>query len=198
MHYRALVVLLLRPADGCAAHFAALQRVRRGHDQAYRRWTPHITLIPPFLVDSAEVARLDELADALAPVCAAAAPHTLTLTAIGTFRLRRYHNIHLVPADAAPLAALQRELAAAAAASGVPTSTQAFAPHASLGQSYSAADKARIAAGAQHALGLRVPVDHVAIMYKPAGAPGGYDIYRELPLGRASPTPDRTDAPAAT
>lgn len=187
MQYRALVVLLLRPASGCGAQFAALERVRAAHDHAYRRWRPHITLIPPFLLDEEGLsARLESLAAALAPVCAAAAPHTLTLAALGTFRLRRYHNIHLVPADAAPLAALQEQLSAAAAASGIPPSTQPFAAHASLGQSYSAADKARIAAGAQHALGLRVPVDHVAIMYKPAGAPGGYAMYRELPLGPAA------------
>ncbi|WFD35375.1 hypothetical protein MCUN1_002229 [Malassezia cuniculi] len=188
--YRALLVVHLRPVGAHAAKFAALERIREAHDHAFERWRPHLTLIPPFVFD-ADVPglndRMDALCDALAPVCAATPPHILTLGQIGSFRLSRYHNIHLRPTDQTALASLHAALCAAARGH-VPARalrTKGFTAHASLGQSYSAADKREICTAASEAVGLDVAVDSVQVMYKEASVSGPYALWRELPLEHA-------------
>lgn len=186
--YRALLVVFLRPiGEGSAGRFATLESVRRTHDHAYERWHPHLTLIPPFLFESDTTAlagRLDALGDAVAPACATTSPFTLTFGEIGTFKLARYHNIHLRPSDQTALAALHASLCHAARGH-VPDKalrTKGFTAHASLGQSYSAADKAKIATAARGVTGLTVAVDRVHLVYKEASAQGPYSIWSELPL----------------
>ena len=209
--YTALVVLLLRPAGAAdAQRMQQMQRIRHTYDAAYTRWLPHITLVPPFAVpppdaDAGEDAEpaapggappwlaraLDALSDDTARACAQHARHRLALTEIGVFRLRRYENVHLRPSasSAPPLLALQRDIQRAAAphlpARG--RRRERFVPHASLGQAYSAEDRAAIELEAVrdcrlHDGGISVAVDHVQVMYKPSGARGPYTLYREAAL----------------
>ncbi|WFD33081.1 hypothetical protein MSPP1_004138 [Malassezia sp. CBS 17886] len=50
--YTALVVILLQPHGALASQrIQHLQRIRHTHDAAYARWLPHMTLIPPFVVE---------------------------------------------------------------------------------------------------------------------------------------------------
>ena len=88
-----------------------------------------------------------------------------------------------------PLLALQRDIQRAAAphlpARG--RRRERFVPHASLGQAYSAEDRAAIELEAVrdcrlHDGGISVAVDHVQVMYKPSGARGPYTLYREAAL----------------
>jgi len=209
--YTALVVVLLEPLGTTAERrFQALQQIRHAHDAAYTRWLPHLTLIPPYQLHVADedpepmatVSRsLDGLAEALAPVCARHSAHELTLSEVCSFRLRRYHNIHLRPTrtSGAPLVALQRELGAAATAH-LPRSSRRrenFVPHASLGQSYSPEDTAHIQEEARRWLACRLPsepvqldeglcvsVHRIQIMYKTSQQKGPYTLWKELSLRR--------------
>lgn len=208
--YTALVVLLLRPAGAAdAQRLQQLQRIRHTYDAAYTRWLPHITLVRPFAVPPPDagaegdadagaagappwLARvLDTLSDDTARACARHARHRIALTDLGVFRLRRYENVHLRPsaASAPPLLALQRDIQRAAAphlpARG--RRRERFVPHASLGQAYTAEDRAAIELEAErdcrlHDGGIAVAVDHVQVMYKPSGARGPYTLYREATL----------------
>lgn len=209
--YTALVVVLLAPRGATAERrFQALQRIRHAHDSAYARWLPHLTLIPPYLVHVpdddpeplATVSRsLDALAQSLAPVCAQHVMHHLTLSEIHSFRLRRYHNIHLRPTRASgePLVAFQRELSAAASPHmpRAPRRRETFVPHASLGQSYSPDDTAHIQEEARRWLACRLPsepaqpdeglavsIQRIQIMYKSSQQKGPYTLWKELSLCR--------------
>ena len=209
--YTALVVVLLEPLGATAERrYQALQQIRHAHDAAYTRWLPHLTLIPPYQLHVpdedpeplATVSRsLDALAQALMPVCAKHMAHELNLSELHSFRLRRYHNIHLRPtrASGAPLVTLQRELSVAAS-SHIPRSArrrEGFVPHASLGQSYSPEDTAHIQEEARRWLacrlpsepaqldeGLRVSIRQIQLMYKTSQQKGPYTLWRELSLSR--------------
>lgn len=209
--YTALVVVLLEPLGATAERrFHALQQIRHAHDAAYTRWLPHITLIPPYLLHVADedpeplatVSRsLDALAHDLAPVCAAHAAHEICLSEIHSFRLRKYHNIHLRPthASGAPLVALQHDLRRAAAPHlpRPPRRHETFVPHASLGQSYTPEDTVHIQEEAQRWLmcrlpsepaqsgeGLQVSIQRIQIMYKTSQKKGPYTLWKELSLFR--------------
>ena len=126
--YTALVVVLLRPHGATAARrYEELQRIRHAHDAAYQRWLPHMTLIPPFQMQTREPegaegqvpdgirARLDAMAAAIRPTCQEHASMVLQLNEVHLFPLRRYRNLHLRPPEACiePLAALQKDVSQA-------------------------------------------------------------------------------------
>ncbi|EPQ31460.1 uncharacterized protein PFL1_00795 [Pseudozyma flocculosa PF-1] len=119
-----VVALLVEPASGRdRARFDRLQEVRRVHDQAFDRWLPHITLIPPFFisgneqfltsVDEAGKAQepddasandddgisktLTELSSRLETACRQHEQHHLLVDQVSSFKLRAYTNIHLRP-----------------------------------------------------------------------------------------------------
>lgn len=123
--YTALVVVLLRPHGATAARrYEELQRIRHAHDAAYQRWLPHMTLIPPFQMQTRESegaegqvpdgirARLDAMAASVRPACQQHASMVLQLNEVHLFPLRRYRNLHLRPPEACiePLAALQKDV----------------------------------------------------------------------------------------
>lgn len=201
--YTTLVVLLLRPAAGVdAQRMQSLQRIRHTYDAAYTRWLPHITLIPPFQIEKEAEGEgvppslaqtLDRVSTDAQKACDRTAAHTLRLAEIGTFRLRRYENVHLRPdaATASPLMALQRDLQKEVAPH-IPKGKrrrEKFVPHASLGQAYAADDKQEIVFEATRDLGLDGPepgvlvqADRIQVMYKPSHEKGAYTLWRELAL----------------
>lgn len=210
--YTALVAVLLEPSGTLAERrFTALQRIRHMYDAAYSRWLPHITLIPPFRWSSTEPmsstdpppwlqTKLHALTQDLQAACALHHSHTLTLSDINTFRLRRYSNVHLRPdqASGTPLVALQRDLARAAQLhlpTGAKRKRERFIPHASLGQAYSCDDQRALFDEARQTLGatapeessiedggLRVRIHQVQVMYKPSTQKGPYTIWSHVPL----------------
>lgn len=230
--YTALVVVLLKPRGALAEQrFRKLQRIRHTYDAAYTRWLPHMTLVPPFIMQPPRdtlgdapqphqvppwlAQALDALSADLRGACSKHTPHTVTLCETHLFPLRKYRNVHLRPdrASGAPLLALQRDVADAAAPHmpTVPRRRERFVPHASLGQAYTPEDRADMvfeaerflgstdhtrggapgaAAAAPH--GLATLVDRVQVMYKLSQQKGPYMTWAELPLAgpttRACPT----------
>lgn len=208
--YTALVVVLYTPKNALAEQrYGALQVIRRTHDAAFRRWRPHLTLIPPFHIRSDEPASaqpppwlaqaLRALTHDLRRVCSEHDAHDLQLSQIGSFKLRRYQNIHLRPSTAtsAPLMALQAALADAAAPH-LPTSRrqhERFVAHSSLGQAHSKTQRATLVDEASTHLGavplnatpdedsgLLARIDRIQVMYKPTEHRGPYTLWEEVPL----------------
>ncbi|TKY89713.1 hypothetical protein EX895_001498 [Sporisorium graminicola] len=114
-----VLVVLLRPSTPAdRRRFEDLQTLRRKHDQAFERWLPHITLVPPFTLSSSSLEassalasgtgleqlvqlhteKLSQIAKAAAEVCHTHASHRLLLDQVSTFPLRNYTNVHLRPA----------------------------------------------------------------------------------------------------
>lgn len=183
--YTALVVVLLRPHGATAARrFDELQRIRHAHDAAYQRWLPHMTLIPPFQMQTREPegaegqlpdgirARLDAMTAAIRPACQEHVSMVLQLNEVHLFPLRRYRNLHLRPPEASiePLAALQKDVSQAmqphipSEKERQPRQQNRFVPHASLGQAYTPEDKEDIIEDATRSLGCvdRTSRDHDA------------------------------------
>lgn len=99
-----LVVLLSPTTEQDRRGYDELQKLRRRHDQAFGRWLPHITLVPPFTLaastnDGRPLAeeKLSTIATAAEQVCLRHASHTLLLDQVSTFPLRSYTNVHLRP-----------------------------------------------------------------------------------------------------
>lgn len=113
-----VIVVLLQPyGDQDQRRYEELQKLRQRHDQAFVRWLPHITLIPPFTLtappqvddlnesssDELDAVvqrhepRLSEIAQAALEVCKGHAAHSLLLDQVSTFPLRKYTNVHLRP-----------------------------------------------------------------------------------------------------
>ncbi|GAK67992.1 uncharacterized protein PAN0_030d6222 [Moesziomyces antarcticus] len=107
-----IVVLLSPRTPSDRRRYDALQQLRREHDQAYARWLPHITLIPPFILSShqpsstgdifadlvsSNAQKLDRIKQVAAEVCARYHAHALRLDQVATFPLRAYTNVHLRP-----------------------------------------------------------------------------------------------------
>ncbi|CDR99700.1 uncharacterized protein SPSC_05298 [Sporisorium scitamineum] len=113
-----LVVLLKPSTTRDQQRFEDLQILRRRHDQAFDRWLPHITLVPPFTLSSSnakgtsalepgtvleELAqlhaeKLSQIVKAAAETCSKHSNHQLLLDQVSTFPLRKYTNVHLRPA----------------------------------------------------------------------------------------------------
>ncbi|WFC99416.1 hypothetical protein MYAM1_002160 [Malassezia yamatoensis] len=203
--YTVVVVILLRPAAAVdAQRIKHLQRIRKTYDSAYERWLPHITLIPPFRLGRATqeestdsmlpgwfVKKLDNLRRDLEYACGKHSKHHLSLTELGSFRLRAYENIHLRPnkETASQLFDLQHDIRRASVPH-VPKEFQenrAWKPHVSLGQAYTPQDQTAIRTEAMRdcALGqggIEIAVDQVEIMYKPTKYRGGYTVYQGVPI----------------
>ncbi|SPO28500.1 uncharacterized protein UTRI_04897 [Ustilago trichophora] len=108
-----LVILIKPSSDQDKQRYDQLQQLRRQHDQAFSRWLPHITLIPPFtlagpsntkdsspaLADLVNIheAKLSQIAEAARKVCKRHETHSLLIDQVSTFPLRKYTNIHLRP-----------------------------------------------------------------------------------------------------
>ncbi|SNX85669.1 uncharacterized protein MEPE_04378 [Melanopsichium pennsylvanicum] len=112
-------VILVEPCTPRAQLcYDKLQRLRQKYDQAYRRWLPHITLIPPFIlngrngqIDESLTSRrlrlerliqlheqkLSQIAQAARQACAGHESHSLLLDQVSAFSLPKYANIHLRP-----------------------------------------------------------------------------------------------------
>jgi len=87
--------------------WAAIQAIRQKHDNKFRRWMPHITLIYPFR-------SVDDFPMLHGPLAAAVARLPLfevTLAEFKTFRHRRGYTIWLNPVPHEPLADLHEVLA---------------------------------------------------------------------------------------
>lgn len=80
--------------------YEQLQGVRRQWDDAFPRWSPHITLIPPFVVPKDPPNQLDAIAGKIRTVCERKSSFRLALDDCGRFKLRAYSNIHLRPSSA--------------------------------------------------------------------------------------------------
>lgn len=79
--------------------FGRLQDVRRKWDDAFPRWSPHITLVPPFVVPRDPPNQLDDIASRIRAVCERKPSFGLALEECGRFKLRAYSNIHLRPSS---------------------------------------------------------------------------------------------------
>lgn len=224
-------------ASSQAHLFKQLETVRRKWDAAAPRWVPHITLIPPFVVPDEvqvkhEVGSLTQegagersrdqdpheaassilrtisqrIADALSEV----QPHTVRLDDMGSFKLRKYWNVHLRPHSKDPsqpgptttnngrdeFIAMQDVLARALP--DLVTDERPFSPHASLGQARTKeeleelmrlgrgltgqADEA-IEDSAEPKRCLECSVSEVTLLAKPQGKPGPYDVWATIDIG---------------
>ncbi|SPO29374.1 uncharacterized protein UTRI_04897_B [Ustilago trichophora] len=109
-----VLVILIKPSNKQdKQRYDQLQQLRRKHDQAFSRWLPHITLIPPFTLanpskieDSNSILdelikihelKLSQIAEAALQVCAKHETHSLLIDQVSTFPLRKYTNVHLRP-----------------------------------------------------------------------------------------------------
>lgn len=203
-----------------------IQSIRRMYDQAYIRWEPHLTLIPPFIIPFSAsplcddeqpniniVARkaedqttrnilnetLDEICNTIQSICKSLDQHDLILDQVGHFTLKRYDTIHLRPShlrkdDAFLQLQSQLELALPQAMQNLrnkgKASKDAYNPHLTLGQSFSAKGKKDIYELAVQAIAerpdkedpLRIKVDKIQLMVKPVNRSGPYDVYKEFSL----------------
>lgn len=204
----AVIAYLVKPerivgsSDGEGA-YTRLQEIRQQYDDAYSRWVPHITLIPPFLVDAD---RLDSIAASMTRVCARHDAHEVDFGRVGQFKLRRYTNVHLGANggsgkkgdDAGGLAALSELQADLDDTIGSSPSTQsrrggssnkqqpsdrAFTPHISLGQAYTQYQIDAISKAALKKVGsLTLHVNGITLMSKPQSRSGPYDVWSEVSL----------------
>ncbi|KAJ1034838.1 hypothetical protein NDA13_001092 [Ustilago tritici] len=111
----AILVVFIKPfAEEDQYRFEKIQKIRRRYDQAFNRWLPHITLIPPFKLSPASSSndeppasledllslheqKLSQIAQAALEVCNRHQAHTSLLDQVSTFPLRKYKNVHLRP-----------------------------------------------------------------------------------------------------
>ncbi|PWN22398.1 hypothetical protein BCV69DRAFT_142766 [Microstroma glucosiphilum] len=82
--------------------YGRLQEIRRKWDDAFPRWNPHITLIPPFVVPRDPPGQLDDVAGRIRTVCEQQPRFKLALDDCSRFKLRAYSNIHLRPSSGQP------------------------------------------------------------------------------------------------
>lgn len=110
-----VLVILIKPCTEQDQHrYDELQKLRHRHDQAFNRWLPHITLIPPFILSSPSLndakspaeakdlislheQKLSQIAQAAQEVCKHHQAHSLLFDQVSTFPLRAYKNVHLRP-----------------------------------------------------------------------------------------------------
>lgn len=199
MSFTALVVVLVEPVGAAAQRrLSMLQHVRKVFDPAYRRWPPHITLVPPAIYtpdgqdDALDppawlVRHLQCLTASVQRVCAEHPPHTLQLCHLAAFE-RREAILHLRPSasSAAPLLSLQADVAQAAMPHmpGVRLRST-YVPHMTLGRVKNLDRRRQLEQQVTDVLGdgLEVRVDRVHIMYKRGEAKQPYATWRALPLG---------------
>lgn len=163
-----VVALLVKEQHGPGdkARLEMIQDVRRRFDQAYSRWEPHLTLIPPFTVpfyENQEGSRhstqaeggsqgrsllheaLEGISETIQQVCSRQAQHTLTLDSAGHFSVKRYSTVHLRPStstDHQAFLELQSGLHMALgqaqenARNKGRQKTDGFKPHLTLGQAF--------------------------------------------------------------
>ena len=109
-----------------------VQAVREAHDQQFRRWMPHLTLLYPFAPKRDFTRMLPELAQAVWEQ----KPFELTLARFSSFRHgRESYTVWLEPTPAEPLAKLHRALMGTLPQFGDTGSFKGgFTPHLSVGQ----------------------------------------------------------------
>lgn len=237
-------------ASSQAHLFKQLETVRRKWDAAAPRWVPHITLIPPFVVPDEvqvkhEVGSLTQeergersrdrdphetgssilqtisrrIADALSEI----QPHTVRLDDVGSFKLRKYWNVHLRPKSKEPsqpgpmttnngrdeFIAMQDVLARALPE--LITDKRPFSPHASLGQARTKEELEELMRLGRGLTGqaddtvddaaepercLECSVSEVTLLAKPQGRPGPYDVWATIDLGRGRGAEGGSASPA--
>lgn len=217
--------------------FKQLETVRRKWDAAAPRWVPHITLIPPFVVpDEGQVKHevgsltqeersersrgqdphdaassiLQSISQRIADALSEIQPHTVRLDDVGSFKLRKYWNVHLRPqskeaSQSGPtttdngrdeFTAMQNVLARALPE--LVTDNRPFAPHASLGQARTKEELAELMRLGRGLTGqadeaiensaepkrcLECSVSEVTLLAKPQGKPGPYDVWATIDIG---------------
>jgi len=199
MSFTALVVVLVEPQGATAQRrLSMLQHVRKVFDPAYRRWPPHITLVPPavYTPDGQDdaldppawlVRHLQRLTAGVERVCAEHPTHILQLRHLAAFE-RREAILHLRPSasSAEPLLSLQADVAQAALPHmpGVRLRST-YVPHMTLGRVKTVERRRELEQRVMEVLGdgLEVRVDRVHIMYKRGEAKQPYTTWRALPLG---------------
>ncbi|CAO1626844.1 unnamed protein product [Sympodiomycopsis kandeliae] len=176
-----------------------IQAVRQEWDDAYARWVPHITLIPPFVVQmpkggdnnsNKETNPLSSIGHELQTTCSNHRLHTIALNSVGKFNLRSYSNIHLRPSSSqtslAELKLLQSDLNQSLSSYTVhkrgKKKEKEFHPHLSLGQSRSSEDEKTIREAVE-GLEVECTIDSVALLAKPQGRSGMYDLVKSVELG---------------
>lgn len=193
-----VVAYLLSRTEQNSTGFDRIQSIRQEWDDAYNRWVPHITLIPPFVVEMPKHNDtidndnpLKSIAKEVHNTCSNHSSHSITLNSIGKFRLRAYSNIHLCPSPPAgseQLNTLQADLSQSLSSylqNSKKRKEKEFKPHLSLGQSRSVEDEARIrelAAGIE----VQCEVGSIALLAKPQSRAGRYDLIESVSLSSLS------------
>ena len=109
-----------------------IQAIRQRYDRHVRRWMPHITLLYPFR----PAAEFDEVAPAMAHVCAGLKPFTVELPTFHAFaHARDHYTLWLAPEPREAVIALQAALGRVVPeCDDVQRHPQGFTPHLSVGQ----------------------------------------------------------------
>lgn len=197
--YIAVVAYLLRVESIVSSPkedvYGDIQKVRQQWDDAFSRWIPHVTLVPPFVVEDA--AGLDRSCVSIARVCKHHRSQRLDFRQVGTFKLSRYTNVHLKPISRRShqdLSALQSELQHAVVdltsldgqSKGRRRRGQdrPFSPHISLGQARNdeQLEELKKLGGNAASRGVEAVVKSIALLAKPKGRSGEYDVWKEFNL----------------
>lgn len=108
-----------------------IQEIRQLHDQQFRRWMPHLTLLYPF----APKRDFTRILPGLAEAGWTQGPFELTLTRFRSFRHGRDYTVWLEPTPSEPLIKLHRALTRTLPQfSDTGSFKDGFTPHLSVGQ----------------------------------------------------------------
>ena len=160
-----------------------IQRLRREHDPQVKRWMPHITLLYPFVPESA----FGEAAESAAAVCKRHRPFRLTLARFRYFvHGARSATLWLDPRPLAPLTDLQAALQKTFPhCDDVARLSGLFTPHLSVGR-FAGEKKVAVACDRLQAewAPLDFEVDRVCLIARSGKADDPFRVRREILLGR--------------
>jgi len=170
-------VVLIPPEDT----WEPIQSIRRAHDPQIARWMPHVTLLYPFVAQSA----LDRAAEALSDACAQCLCFAVQLAEFDCFiHGARSATVWLRPDPSAPVARLQSGLLEALPwCDDTSRFATGFTPHLSVGRWRAGEAQQAVAELKESWRPLEWRVDCVYLIARPDEGEAPFTVRNRMPLG---------------